>query len=181
MTRRMLVRWSTAFLIFAGALPSSARASDDIFLKIANITGESADDTHRNEIDLLSWSWGTSTGTGKTKKGAVPPACIQDLTLVGYVSAASPQLIMNAVAGTVASDAVLTVRRAGDQQQEFLTLKMTNVSIVSYQISETAGGTAPGETYLLHFDTLHGEYRRQGPRGELLPTPIVFDIAGSCN
>ena len=33
----------------------------DMFLKIAGIKGESADgSTHKDEIDVLAWSWGMS-------------------------------------------------------------------------------------------------------------------------
>ena len=36
----------------------------DVFLKIKGIPGESADSKHKNEIDVLSYSWGISqTGT----------------------------------------------------------------------------------------------------------------------
>ena len=86
---------------------------------------------------------------------------------------------MNGVTGTVASDAVLTVRRAGDRQQEFFRLKMTNVSVVSYQISD--GSEEPTESVVLHFDSMHGEYFRQDDKGNLVTTPIVFDISGVCN
>jgi type VI secretion system secreted protein Hcp len=160
------------------AIPSSAQAAVDIFLKIAGITGGSADSTHRNEIDVLSWSWGTSTGTGKTKGGAVPPACIQDLTFLKRFDVASPQLIMNSITGTVAANAVMTLRRAGDRQQEFATLTMTNVTVVADQISESTED--PLESVVLHFTSMHGEYRSQDAQGNLT-APITFDISGACS
>ncbi len=40
----------------------------DIFAKIGDIKGESVDDKHKNEIEVLSFSWGVansgSTGSG---------------------------------------------------------------------------------------------------------------------
>ncbi len=30
----------------------------DMFIKIGDIKGESADSAHKEEIDVLSWSWG---------------------------------------------------------------------------------------------------------------------------
>jgi len=30
----------------------------DIFLKLGDVKGESADKTHRKEIDAINWSWG---------------------------------------------------------------------------------------------------------------------------
>ena len=32
----------------------------DMFLKMDGIKGESVDDKHKDEIDVLSWSWGMS-------------------------------------------------------------------------------------------------------------------------
>ncbi|MBK1640378.1 hypothetical protein CKO12_00460 [Chromatium okenii] len=32
----------------------------DMFIKITGITGEAQDKTHKNEIDVLAWSWGRS-------------------------------------------------------------------------------------------------------------------------
>jgi len=42
----------------------------DMFLKIDDIEGESVDDVHAGEIDILSWSWGMSqSGTTHTGPG----------------------------------------------------------------------------------------------------------------
>ncbi|MBP5150000.1 type VI secretion system tube protein Hcp, partial [Pseudomonas protegens] len=32
----------------------------DIFIKIGDIKGESMDKAHKDEIDVLNWSWGMS-------------------------------------------------------------------------------------------------------------------------
>ena len=73
-------------LVAAGvAASTTAVSASDMFLKIANITGESQDAKHKGEIDVLAWSWGQSTGTGKTRRGTIPSACIQDLSLTKYV------------------------------------------------------------------------------------------------
>jgi len=179
MTRRSAVGMFMAIVVGALLTPSSAMAAVDVFLKLTGVQGESADAQHKNEIDVLSWSWGESTGTGKTKQGNVPQACIQDLALMKRIDAASPQLVMNSVTGVVATEGVLTLRKAGGEQQEFLTLKMTNVSVASYQISGSS--EVPTESVLLHFESMHGEYTRVDERGLPRP-PIVFDISGRvCN
>ena len=42
----------------------------DMFLKLTNINGEAADKTHKDEIDILAWSWGMSqSGTTHTSTG----------------------------------------------------------------------------------------------------------------
>jgi hypothetical protein len=82
-------------LVAAGLVATSIASStsvvsaSDMFLKLTGIKGESTDKTHRGEIDVLSWSWGMSTGTGKVKRGTIAPQCIQDLTLTKYIDMAS--------------------------------------------------------------------------------------------
>ena len=49
-------------------------ASVDYFLKIDGIKGESGDSKHKDEIDVLSWSWGETqqgaSGQGRTTSRA---------------------------------------------------------------------------------------------------------------
>jgi type VI secretion system secreted protein Hcp len=156
---------------------SSAMAAVDMFLKMTGITGESVDASHPNEIDVLAWSWGTSTGTGKTGKGAVPAACIQDLNLTKYIDLASPQIIMNGVTGVVVPEAILTMRRAGGTPIEFLILKMTNVSVAAYSTGGSGGEDRLTENVTLHFESMRGEYRRQNANG-IPGTPVVFEVVG---
>src|SRR5689334_17606064 len=106
-------------LMYAGLVAASVASStsvvqaSDMFLKLSGIKGESVDDKHRGEIDVLSWSWGLSTGTGKVKKGTIAPKCIQDLQLTKFVDTSTPQLIMNGVMGEAAKEGVLTIRKSG--------------------------------------------------------------------
>ena len=66
-------------LVAAGLMAASVVSStsvvsaSDMFLKLTGVKGESVDDKHRDEIDVLSWSWGLSTGTAKVKRGTIAP------------------------------------------------------------------------------------------------------------
>lgn len=166
--------------VFATSLlvSSTAASAQDILLKIDNVTGESQDAKHKGAIDIMSWSWGASTGTGKTRKGIQPAACIQDLTVMKQTDSSTPELIMNSVTGEVAQNAVMTVRKAGGDQSEFLTLTMKNVTVVSFQASGSDGGGLPTESLTLHFESMQGAYRRQKPDGTLESSPITWDITG---
>lgn len=170
-----------AGLVAVGVASSTSIVSaSDMFLKISGIKGESLDKSHRGEIDVLSWSWGTSTGTGRVKKGTVPPQCVQDLALTKYVDSSTPQLIMNGVLGQTAQEAVLTVRKSGAQQQDYLVIKMTDVLVSSYQTGGDAGSDSPlVDQLVLHFSSIEGEYRPQKPDGSM-GSPVVFQISGGC-
>jgi type VI secretion system secreted protein Hcp len=162
------------------ASSTSVVSASDMFLKISGIKGESTEAGHKDSIDVLAWSWGTSTGTGKVKRGTVPPQCIQDLSLTKYVDQSTPQLIMLGVMGQTAKEATLSVRKSGDKQQEYLILKMTDVMVTSYQTGGAAGSNAPlMDQLVLNFSSIEGEYRRQRADGSL-ESPVVFQVSGSC-
>lgn len=119
---------------------SNAMAAVDMFLKIDGVTGgESQDDKHKGEMDVLAWSWGQSTGEARTGRGKGPAVCIQDLSITKYIDSASAELIMNSVVGEVAPTAVLVVRKAGESPLEFLTLTMRNVTVAAYNTGGSGG------------------------------------------
>lgn len=156
-------------------------ASADMFLKLTGIKGESADAKHKDEIEVLSWAWGMSTGTGRVKKGTIAPQCIQDIHLTKFVDSSSPQLIMNGVLGQIAKEATLTVRKAGKDQQEYLIIKMTDVLVTSYQTGGSSGSDAAQlvDSVTLNFSTIQGEYRPQKEDGSL-GNAVVFEINSTC-
>lgn len=157
--------------------PVSAFAAVDMFLKLNGISGESKDRAHVNEIDVLAWSWGESSGTALTKKGLVPTACIHDLSLTKYIDAASPELIMRTINGQVIVDAKLTVRKAGETPLEFLVLSMTNVTVKSYSTGGSGGEDRLTENVTLRFGRMVGTYKKQDATGAVSGT-VVWDILG---
>ena len=174
-------------LVAAGLVATSIASStsvvsaSDMFLKIGDIKGESQDLKHKDSIDVLSWSWGTSTGTGRVKRGTIAPQCIQDLQLTKFVDKSTPQLIMAGVLGQVAKEATLTVRKSGGDQQDYLIIKMSDVLVTSYQTGGSAGSDSAQlvDHVVLNFSSIRGEYRPQSPDGKL-GDAVVFDISGSC-
>jgi len=179
MKRQYLRGFVTTGVMAAGLLVSSpAMAAVDMFLKMDGIQGESTDAKHKGEMDVLAWSWGESAGTARTRRGTLPSACIQDLSLTKFVDSSSPQLILDGVLGTIVPTAVLTIRRGGEQPAEFLHLTMRNVTVASYQTGGSGGEDRIVDNIVLHFESMQGDYRQQKPDGTL-GTPITFDIAGT--
>jgi type VI secretion system secreted protein Hcp len=168
--------------IVATAMASSTSvvSASDIFLKIGDIKGESLDSKHKDEIDVLSWSWGTSTGTGKVKRGTIAPQCIQDLELTKRLDSSTPSLIMMGLVGQSAKEATLTMRKSGKGQQEFLILKMTDVLVTSYHTDSNAGDEALlTDQVVLSFSSIDVEYRPQNADGSL-GQAVAFPIASAC-
>jgi len=172
-------------LLTAGALTASvltsnsALAAVDMFIKIGDIKGESRDSKHQDEIDVLAWSWGASKGTARTKKGLLPAACIQDLNLTKYIDRATPELILNGVTGFAVPSAVLTMRKSGATQIEFLRLELFNVSVSSFSTGGSGGEDKLTENVTLHFESMKGTYVQQTEDGRPGPA-VTFDISGGC-
>ena len=145
-------------------------ASADYFLKIDGVAGESTDDKHRDEIEIESWSWGaTQVGTAGTGGGGgAGRVSIQDFNFVTRTNKASPILFLSCASGKHISKAVLTARKSGASQADFLTLTMSDLLVSSYQTagSETAD-TVPMDQVSLNFSKIEFEYKAQKADGSL--------------
>ena len=115
----------------------------DIFAKIGDIKGESLDVKHKDEIEVLSFSWGVSnTGsTGSGGGGATGKAVFQDLQIVHGVDNATPALLKACATGQHIKDATITHRKAGKGQQEFLIITLNDVTIAA--VSHTGDEAEP--------------------------------------
>ena len=145
----------------------------DYFLKIDGVPGESADSKHKGEIQLESFTWGESSpgGAGPGGGGGAGKVQMQDLVVTMLVSKASPRLMLACASGKHYKEAVLTARRAGKAQQEFLVFKLKDVTVTSYQTAGAAGAEAPVDQASLGFSTIQLEYRPQKADGSL-DTPV---------
>ena len=140
-----------------------------IFARIGTIKGESRDARHKDEIEVLSWSWGVSqSGTASQGGGGgAGKASFQDFNFTHHVDKASPLLMKACATGEHIRDATITVRKAGKGQQEFLIIKMTDVIVTSVSTSVSAEGDAALEGVMLAFAKVDLEYRPQRPDGTL--------------
>ena len=141
--------------------------ASDIFAKIGDIKGESLDDKHKDEIEVLSFSWGV-TNAGGTSGGGVSAgkATFQDLSIVHHIDKASPLLLKACATGTHIKDATITHRKAGKGQHEYLIVKLNDVIITGV----THGGTGDqpfSESVRLAFAKVDLEYRPQKQDGSL--------------
>src|SRR5262249_59355229 len=120
----------------------------DMFIKIDGIKGESGDDKHKEEVDVLSGSWGMSqSGSAHMGGGAgAGKVNVNDLSFTKYIDVSSPDLYLSCCNGKHLKDAKLVVRKAGENPLEYLIVTMEDV-IVS---SVSNGGTGGGERVTQH-------------------------------
>ena len=141
----------------------------DIFAKLGDIKGESADAKHKDEIEVLSFSWGvTNAAHAGGGGGGAGKATFQDLSIVHRIDKASPQLLLACATGKHLPDATITHRKAGKSQQEYLIVKMNDVIITGVVHSGSADQQDPtSETVSLAFAKVDFEYKPQKQDGSL--------------
>src|SRR5437868_14548146 len=143
-------------------------AAVDFFLKIEGVDGESTDDKHKGEIDIESFSWGvTQSGThGGGGGGGAGKASFQDLHFHTTVNKSSPKLFLACATGEHFKKAVLTVRKAGKDQQEYYKVSLSDCLVSSYQ---SVGGGDPIATdqFSMNFAKVEFEYKPQKADGTL--------------
>jgi|SoimicmetaTmtLAA_FD_contig_41_2943207_length_971_multi_3_in_0_out_0_2 type VI secretion system secreted protein Hcp len=144
--------------------------ASDMFIKIGDIKGESHDDKHKDEIDILSWSWGVAqTGTfASGGGGGAGKASFHDLSFQHHVDKSSPVLAQACATGTHIKEAQLTVRKAGKGQQEYYIIKMNDILVSSVQSSGSEStASLPMESVSLNFAKIHFDYKPQKLDGTL--------------
>ena len=155
-------------------------AESDYFLKIDGVAGESVDSKHKGEIELEAFSWGEMSSGGHAGAGGAGAGkvAVQDLQFVMRYNRASPALLLACANGKHLKSAVLTVRKAGKGQQEYLIYKFTDVIVSSYQTGGSAQETAgPTDQVSLGFAKIEVEYRPQKADGSLdAPVKAGWDV-----
>jgi type VI secretion system secreted protein Hcp len=141
----------------------------DIFAKLGDIKGESTDAKHKDEIEVLSFSWGMTNsppaGGGGVGAGR---ATFQDLSIVHRIDKASPQLMLACATGKHLPDATITHRKAGKGQQEYLIVKMNDVIVTGVVHSGNPGQQdETSETVSLAFAKVDFEFKPQKQDGSL--------------
>jgi type VI secretion system secreted protein Hcp len=141
----------------------------DYFLKLEGIEGESHDSKHKNEIELLSWSFGaTQSGTMHTAGGGgAGKVAMQDLTVSKLVDKASPKLLLACANGEHITKATLVARKAGKEQQEYYKITLTDVLVSGYNTSGHSQSGLPLDQISLNFGKIECEYKEQKIDGSL--------------
>ncbi len=152
----------------------------DMFIKIGDVKGESRDKTHKEEIDVLAWSWGMSnSGSAHTGGGAgAGKVNVQDLSFTKWIDKASPTLMLSCCNGKHYDSATLVVRKAGEKPLEYLTVTMSEVLITSVSTGGSGGEDRLTENVTLNFAKVKVDYKEQKADGSTGATPsMTFNIA----
>ncbi len=116
------------------------------FLKIGDIKGESTNDRHKGEIEILSWSWGASSTASRPRPSSGPGT----LTITKVVDASSPRLAE--ASRNRRRFAQMTMTLPSPAPGESTTMTLVNVVVRSVQRSNEADG--PVETISFNYERI---------------------------
>lgn len=139
----------------------------DMFIKIGDIEGESADAKHKKEIDILAWSWGmnqsgtTHMGTG----GGSGKVSVHDLSITKYVDASTHALMKACCDGTHYPETKLTLRKAGKDALEYFKMTLKEVIVTSVTTGAHGSDDRLQENVTLNFAEFKVEYTPQDEKG----------------
>ena len=150
----------------------------DIFAKLGDIKGESVDDKHKDEIEVLSYSWGltnSATAAGGSGAGA-GKASFHDITFVHAIDKASPSLMLACATGQHLKDGTITHRKPGKSELDYLVIKMSDVIVTGVSFNDPSGGPS-SESVSIAFTKVDFAYSPQRPDGSLdTPVHFIFDL-----
>jgi len=144
-------------------MPSELTGSAlDAFLDIQGIKGESTDSAHRDQIEVLWFSWGVAQHRAEVE-GSGRAADFADLVVAKVVDASSPDLYRYCALGKRIPKATLDLCTAAGEKRSILEIKLEGVLVSRVELSEKvdlSGPPRPVETVHLRYDTITWTYHR---------------------
>ncbi len=138
--------------------------AEQLFAKIGDIKGESTDDKHKDEIQVLSWSWSLANVPGPTSGagGGSGKAAFGSFVFTHRIDRASPQLLLACATGKHFAVATLSVRKAGSQQADYLVIRLYDALIANVSLGSSDSSM---ETVSLSCSRVDFEYKPQKADG----------------
>ena len=151
-------------------------AAPNVHLEIAEIKGDSSVDGYKEQIDCVSWAWGSTQSANMHVSigGAAGASHVQDITVVKMMDKASPNLMQNCMKGTHFGEMKLhCTKSAGNNRIEWYTITMTDCIISS--VSQQGGGADQmgTEQVSINFAKCQTQYFEQAADGTQKAGPDV--------
>jgi type VI secretion system secreted protein Hcp len=150
-----------------------SNGTGDMFLMVKGakhglIKGEAQDDQHKGEIEVVSWSWGMQAKPSLGGGTASGKATINDLRIVKRVDSASTALMLALRTNEPIQKAVLTLRKAGKSQLEYMkvTIEQGRVTALNIEGGDPTGTPDVVEKVSFSFNKIEVEYVPQGKDGQ---------------
>jgi type VI secretion system secreted protein Hcp len=144
--------------------------------KSGAISGEAQDSEHKNEIEVLGWTWGMQGHRDISSNKPTGRSTIRELRIIKKVDKASTAL-MSALRSNEQIKATLTLRKTGKSPLEFLKISIENGAVNSLDVEagDVGGSSALIERVSFTFNKVTVEYTPQGHDGRALGTTTYTD------
>jgi type VI secretion system secreted protein Hcp len=135
--------------------------------KSGKIKGESRDAKHKDEIEVLSWSWGLQGKSDLATGQASGKATMRELRITKRVDRSSTALMSALRQNELLTEATLTLRKIGKTALEYLTIKIEDgrVTAVDLEAGDESGSPVLLERVSFSFNKITVEYTPQGEDG----------------
>jgi type VI secretion system secreted protein Hcp len=141
--------------------------AQDFHIKFDGVEGESTNKDHKGEIEVLTWSWGLDAPVPAGTGAASGKAKAAEFRFVHNYDKASPLLARAGASGRVFKQVLLTARKSGEGQKDFLKVTMKEVFVTSVQLS---GAEPLSESVALSPRFISYDYAPTDAKGSLGPT-----------
>ena len=155
----------------------------DMFFKVkgakhGDINGEAQDQKHKNEIEVLSWSWGMQGKPSLGGGSASGKATMRELRIVKKVDKASTALMSALRTNELIKEATLTLRKIGTSKLEYFKIKIEDGRVMSLDVEagDKDGKPALYERVSFSFNKISVEYTPQGGDGMPQGTTTFEDV-----
>ncbi len=149
----------------------------DYFLKLEGIEGESQDEKHKNEIQILSWSWGASnvssvSGTGGSGAGKVD---LSDFSIMTNFDKSTPKFFKSVTKGTHIATGTMSAIKAGADGKPYLKVEFKELFVSGLQLS--ASGEIPTVSLSFSYNEIKIDYSMQNEQGNMVSTgPVTYNV-----
>ncbi len=142
----------------------------DAFVKIDGIKGESTDDKHKDQIEIMSYSHGMSqpaSVASATGGRTAERVNVQDFSVVKVLDNATPLLALACCDGRHISKVEIELCAAGGDKHPYMKYTMENVIVSSVRPggSGKGGEAKPLEEVTFNFGKIRWEYTPMKPDG----------------
>jgi len=151
----------------------------NMFLKLDGVAGEATEKGHKDEIEILSFSWGVShpAAIAHTDRRRAGRAQLTDISFMIRNGKASPTLMLACASGRHLKEGLFVIEKAGEQPFQFYKLSISDVLVTSYQVSGSEE-EVPTESFSLNFRKLELTETVQNDKGGIAQTVEAgFDFA----
>ena len=148
----------------------------DYFLKLDGIQGESQDEKFKNQIQVLSWSWGASNvssvaGTGGSGAGK---ADLSDFSMMLNFDKSTPKFFKSICLGSHIPSGEFSAVKAGTEGKPYLKVDFKEIFVTSLQMS--ASGEVPAVSLSFSYNEIKIDYSAQDEKGNVASTgPVTFN------